>query len=218
MIDFLTEGSIYHLNQRTVASITLVIPDEPLALNTKGSLWVLGFNASAVLDRDLTIGTTEAWVSGGHQSVSMQGSGIVIDNPGMALNERCITSLTPGIPGQLSYIDACSNSNLINPARNGDPCVNYLYFPPGIDQTWHTHPSVRVGLVISGQGSACIKHGDNLMEFPLEMGKGFVLHRHSMHRFKTFGSQHMSLLVWHPDSEDGPQDEANPMKTRTYFR
>jgi hypothetical protein len=27
----------------------------------------------------------------------------------------------------------------------------------------------------------------------------------------------MSLAVFHPDSEDGPKDEANPMKTRTYI-
>lgn len=39
--------------------------------------------------------------------------------------------------GRLSYIDGCTDTLLIMPPRLGDPCLNYLHFPVGIDQTQH---------------------------------------------------------------------------------
>jgi len=148
-----------------------------------------------------------------NNSVTLRGHGIVINSPGNHLTEESIIKVTAAIPGNLSYIDGCSNSNLVHPARNGDPCLNYLYFPSGINQTFHTHPSYRIGIVLSGSGTAETT-GD---KYALTTGTMFLLERHTVHRFFTTNS-HMSLMVFHPDSEDGPRDEFNPMKSRTYIR
>ena len=58
--------------------------------------------------------------------------------------------------GRLSYIDGCTDSLLVMPPRLGDPCLNYLHFPMGIDQTQHLHPSIRMGIDIGGKGIALI--------------------------------------------------------------
>lgn len=140
-----------------------------------------------------------------------QGTGIIIDTPGYIMQEEAFCTVKPNKPGNLSYIDGCSNSNLVNPPRNGDPCTNYLYFPENISQTFHTHPSCRIGIVLSGSGEAHIG-ADKILD--LKQGDMFVLDRHVLHRFKTHEST-MSLMVFHPDSDGGPVDEMNPMKTRT---
>ncbi len=51
--------------------------------------------------------------------------------------------------GRLLYINGCRDSLLIPPVVKGDPCLNALYFPAGINQTQHTHPSMRIGMVVS---------------------------------------------------------------------
>jgi len=145
--------------------------------------------------------------------VKITGAGIVISTPGFSAQEEKVCMFKPARPGQLSYIDGCSNTNLVDPARNGDPCLNYLFFPENVDQTFHTHPSIRIGYVLSGRGKASL----NDKELPLEAGAMFILERHARHRFCT-GDSHMSLMVFHPDSEDGPTDEFNPMKSRTYIQ
>ena len=139
---------------------------------------------------------------------------IVIDNYGYAGLEDKLTVLnSPSSPGHLSYIDGCSNTNLIDPARNGDPCVNYLHIPAGTSQTFHTHPSVRVILILDGHGICSLKD----TEIPLVAGQIYNLPRHVIHRFKTTDKS-LSVMVFHPDSEDGPRDENNPMKSRTYIK
>ena len=54
--------------------------------------------------------------------------------------------------GRLTYIDGCSDSLLVYPPRMGDPCLNHLHFPGDVLQTQHTHPSIRMGIVMSGKG------------------------------------------------------------------
>ena len=54
--------------------------------------------------------------------------------------------------GRLSYIDGCSDSMLVYPPRLGDPVLNHLHFPGDILQTQHTHPSIRMGVVMAGEG------------------------------------------------------------------
>jgi mannose-6-phosphate isomerase-like protein (cupin superfamily) len=116
-------------------------------------------------------------------------------------------------PGHLSYIDGCSNTNLIDPSRNGDPCLNYLHIPNHVSQSFHTHPSIRIGIVVSGEGFCSLK----TEEIPLSSGDMFLLESHELHRFRTVDS-HLSVIVFHPDSDSGPTDEGNPMKTRTYVQ
>ena len=147
---------------------------------------------------------------------TVEGNAVVIKMPGVKRSD-VVAAVDPNIPGDLSYIDGCSNSVLVVPPRNGDPCLNYLYFPSGIDQTFHTHPSVRIGVIAGGNGFAEYFEDGELRITPLNAGDWFVLDRHVRHRFRTEDST-MSIIVFHPDSEDGPRDEHNPMKTRTYLK
>ena len=54
--------------------------------------------------------------------------------------------------GRLRYIDGCSDTLLISPPRLGESCLNHLHIPPQTDQTPHTHPSVRIGVIMGGTG------------------------------------------------------------------
>jgi len=113
--------------------------------------------------------------------------------------------------GRLKYIDGCSDTLLISPVIKGDPCFNLLHFPPGIDQTKHTHPSVRVGLIHDGRG---LCHTDSGSE-PLIAGKMFVLFPGAVHGFSTMGTDGMCLTVYHPDTDFGPSHNDHPMLNRT---
>jgi len=127
--------------------------------------------------------------------------------------------------GRLTYIDGCSDSMLVYPARQGDPCLNYLHFPPGIDQTQHTHPSIRMGVVARGFGMA---HWPGWEE-PLEVGSVFLLDEQEMHSFRTTvvttadkllaqgRTPGMDVIAFHPDSDWGPTDQNHPMRNRTYI-
>lgn len=122
--------------------------------------------------------------------------------------------------GRLRYIDGCTDSLLIPPVRKGDPCLNHLHFPSGIDQTMHTHPSVRIGLVNRGQGE-CITPWEKIPLFPgmvfiihPENGKHYRGHPVGSHCFRTSSSK-MDVVAWHPDSDYGPTDEVHPMINKT---
>ncbi len=112
--------------------------------------------------------------------------------------------------GRLKYIDGCTDSLLIPPVRMGDACLNLLYFPPGIDQTSHTHPSDRIGVVFSGRGECVTPEG----VIPLEPGVMFRIPFEGHHKFRTSDSE-MRVIAYHPDSDFGPQDEDHPMINRT---
>ena len=121
--------------------------------------------------------------------------------------------------GRLSYIDSCSDSLLFYPPRRGDGSMSLLYFPPGINQTWHTHPSIRLGLVISGDGVA--EWRDEAGAFhsqELLAGDCFMLNEHQLHRFSTRSGEHMRILAYHPDGDWGPEDHNHTMLNRTYVR
>ncbi len=118
--------------------------------------------------------------------------------------------------GRLQYIDGCTDSVLIPPVKLGDPCLNILYFPPNTRQTRHTHPSIRVGVVISGSGVCKTPSGDH----PLQTGMIFILPPETWHAFWTPDSSKrcaLSVLAFHPDSDYGPTNENHPMLNRTYF-
>lgn len=114
--------------------------------------------------------------------------------------------------GRLSYIDGCSDSLLVYPPRLGDPSLNSLYFPKGIDQTFHIHPSIRMGIVASGSGIACTSKG----EIPLVAGMTFCLDAMEKHRFRTTDSA-MVIIAFHPDGDWGPTDHNHTMLNRTYI-
>jgi quercetin dioxygenase-like cupin family protein len=112
--------------------------------------------------------------------------------------------------GRLKYIDGCTDSLLIPPVMMGDACFNLLYFPPGVDQTQHTHPSMRVGMVIRGEGECFTPHGT----IALIPGRVFIIHAEGPHGFRTRGSD-MAVVAYHPDSDFGPTHETHPMINRT---
>ncbi len=112
--------------------------------------------------------------------------------------------------GRLKYIDGCTDSLLIPPVLMGDPCLNLLYFPPGINQTPHTHPSMRVGMVIRGSGH-CLTPSEKIPLFP---GQVFVIPANGQHSFYTEMSS-MTVIAYHPDSDFGPTHENHPMINRT---
>lgn len=112
--------------------------------------------------------------------------------------------------GRLKYIDGCTDSLLISPVVMGDGCLNLLYFPTGVNQTLHTHPSMRVGMVIRGKGECITPHGI----FNLVAGQVFVIPTDGEHGFRTTDSE-MSVVAYHPDSDFGPTHDAHPMINRT---
>jgi quercetin dioxygenase-like cupin family protein len=113
--------------------------------------------------------------------------------------------------GRLCYIDGCSDSVLIGPAVLGDPCLNMLYIPAGIDQTAHTHPTVRVGIIAAGEGVCETPHGT----VSLAAGRMFILPPDTIHSFHTRDS-FLRIVVYHPDSDQGPTHDDHPMLNRTY--
>ena len=114
--------------------------------------------------------------------------------------------------GRLCYIDGCSDSLLIYPSRLGDPSMNLLYFPPGIDQSFHIHPSVRLGCVASGSGRASLK--DEVID--LKAGDLFCIEEREYNRFTT-QNESMRVIAYHPDGDWGPTDDNHTMLNRTYL-
>lgn len=112
--------------------------------------------------------------------------------------------------GRLSYIDGCSDSLLISPVVEGDPCLNLLYLPPQTTQTEHTHPSCRLGMIASGRG-ICRTPRD---EFPLQPGDVFEISADALHSFHTL-EESLRVIAWHPDSDFGPTHRNHPMINRT---
>jgi quercetin dioxygenase-like cupin family protein len=112
--------------------------------------------------------------------------------------------------GRLKYIDECYDTLLISPTVLGDPCLNFMSMPTHIDQSNHTHPSLRVGIILSGKGICKTPQGD----FELSEGKVFVMEKETEHSFHT-DKQELRLLTYHPDSDFGPSNDSHPMLNRT---
>lgn len=145
-------------------------------------------------------GTMKATLTGG--------SGIIIERVGY----NGIFSIGGPIEskGRLKYIDGCTDALLVPPVKVGDPCLNALYFPTGIDQTMHTHPSMRVGMVVKGSGE-CVTPEATI---PLKPGMLFIINEEGKHKFRTTSSE-LIVVAYHPDSDHGPMDEDHPMLNRT---
>mmetsp|Transcript_3697 Transcript_3697/g.9507 ORF Transcript_3697/g.9507 Transcript_3697/m.9507 type:complete len:265 (+) Transcript_3697:134-928(+) len=139
-----------------------------------------------------------------------KGSGLVI----VAQNRDVMFTLGGPIEqtGRLRYIDGCSDTLLLPPWRLGQPCLNFLHFPPQTTQTQHTHPSSRVGLVMRGSGT-CI-YGESGERVALAVGTAFVIPTDLVHAFETVDDI-LDVVAWHPDSDVGPTDDDHPMINRT---
>lgn len=112
--------------------------------------------------------------------------------------------------GRLAYINGGTNSLLIPPLVLGDPCLNAMYFPAGIDQSLHTHPSHRLGIVVAGRAN--FETPETVV--PVEVGTIFSIPANSLHKFRTEASP-LTIVVLHPDSDTGFTHKDNPMLKRT---
>ncbi len=112
--------------------------------------------------------------------------------------------------GRLRYIDGCTDTVLYSPPMIGEPCMNLLHFPSGVDQTEHYHPSFRSGIVCRGKG-VCV----SISEDPLEVGTIFYLPPKIRHKFRT-NNHSMDVISFHPDSDWGPTHDIHPMINRTW--
>ncbi|MGI0117951.1 cupin domain-containing protein [Zooshikella sp. RANM57] len=113
--------------------------------------------------------------------------------------------------GRLRYIDGCTDTLLCCPPLAGDPCLNLLHFPPHINQTPHTHPSMRAGIIARGNGICCT--GNDTIK--LHEGMIFMIPPGALHNFKT-NDQSMDVIAYHPESDWGPTHEEHPMINRTW--
>jgi mannose-6-phosphate isomerase-like protein (cupin superfamily) len=143
-----------------------------------------------------------------HSATIIGGSGIAVERTAFHGVFMIGGPIEP--EGRLKYIDGCTDSLLIPPVKKGDPCFNHLHFPPRIDQTQHTHPSMRVGMVVKGTGECITPEGI----IPLFPGQVFIIHEEGLHSFRTTGES-MDVIAYHPDSDFGPEDENHPMVNRT---
>ena len=112
--------------------------------------------------------------------------------------------------GRLRYIDGCTDSLLIPPVVKGDPCLNLLQVPAHTNQTQHTHPSLRMGLIVNGRGQCRTPRNTS----PLSAGTVFVIPAGILHSFHTNDSE-LTIIAYHPDSDFGPTHEIHPMLNRT---
>ena len=113
--------------------------------------------------------------------------------------------------GRLRYIDTCSDTCLVAPSVLGEPCLNHLHFPEHIEQTFHTHPSLRAGLVARGHGW-CESGGERIA---LRPGSVWIIPTDVEHRFLTT-DETLDVIAFHPDSDFGPTHEDHPMLNRTW--
>jgi|MDTC01.2.fsa_nt_gb hypothetical protein len=146
-------------------------------------------------------------------SVNINGRGIVITR----INYNGLFKVGGPIEdkGRMKYIDGCTDTLLLDPVLLGDPCLNGLYFIPNILQTQHTHPSMRVGIVVQGRGECIVpktgvmteedskymqgidaKDRDQTEKFnelfdriELKVGTTFVIPTDSWHSFRTFADK-----------------------------
>ena len=113
--------------------------------------------------------------------------------------------------GRNRYIDGCSASLLVMPPRRGDPCVNHLHFVPGTVQTERSHRGDRFGIVVRGRGLAHHEAGPPMILYP---GRAWKLFAGERHRFET-REESLDVLVFQPDGERDPTDEAHRMPDAT---
>lgn len=205
---------VYQTHDRWPLKLTKLEAGESRAFDaTAGTYYVMLRNASYFSDKANFETVNAAFGVNGHFTIKCgHGTAVVIEYPGLHLLESRYYVQDHLDMGNLSYMDGGTNTTAVNPGRLGDPVVNYVHFPAGMQQTLHTHPSHRVGMVIKGRGLIELDDG----EFPLEPGDVFFMQRNVLHNFTCPHNEDVVLFVFAPDSGTGPTDEVNPLKIRTY--
>jgi len=166
-------------------------------------------NAELIIeDRSYPLCTGMHFTAFGDAILKTNGSLITVSQK----NWRGIFSLGGPVEneGRLRYIDGCSDTLLIPPVVKGDACLNFLKIPPFTNQTSHTHPSFRFGVIVAGNGFCDSPAGSE----DLYPGKVFFIPTDGQHRFRT-DSESLSVIAFHPDSDFGPEDDNHPMVNKT---
>lgn len=205
---------VFETNDRWPLQLTKLESGESRAFDyTQGTYYVMLQNASYYSDNVKLESVNAALAINNHFTLKCgKGSAVVIEYKGIQLSEsRYYVQDKLGM-GNLSYMDGGTNTTAVNPGRLGDPVVNYVYFPAGMKQTLHTHPSHRVGMVLKGSGLVELDNGN----FELNQGDVFFMQRNVLHNFMCPNGEDVVLFVFAPDSGTGPTDEVNPLKIRTY--
>jgi quercetin dioxygenase-like cupin family protein len=205
---------VFETDDRWPLRLTKLEAGESRAFDsTRGTYYVMLQHASYYSDTVKLENVNAALTINNHFTIKCnQGTAVVIEYMGLRLLEsRYYVQDKLGM-GNLSYMDGGTNTTAVNPGRLGDPVINYVFFPAGMQQTLHTHPSHRVGIVIKGKGKVDLDNGD----FLLQQGDVFFLQRNVLHNFMCPYNEDVVLFVFAPDSGTGPTDEVNPLKIRTY--
>jgi mannose-6-phosphate isomerase-like protein (cupin superfamily) len=113
--------------------------------------------------------------------------------------------------GRLRYVDGCTTSLLLPPPVRGEPCLNFMHLPCQIAQTMHTHPSFRVGLILSGNGKC--EAVDAVHSFA--PGTVFFIPEDTPHSFQS-QDETLRIVIYHPDSDCGPTHTDHTMLNRTF--
>jgi quercetin dioxygenase-like cupin family protein len=205
----------YQTKDRWILNIQRLTPGQSQTFNPTGTDYIMLAGASMVGKYSSVNEATAACTMTTPYTVSCgkDSYAAIVSYPGLCLPDSTITVIDPSTQGNLSYMDGGTNTNAVNPSRSGDPVINYVFFPKGMDQTPHVHPSHRIGFCISGHGQTdLIGHS-----VPLSRGDLFFMGRMELHHFLT-PKDDCVLFVFAPDSETGPTDERNPLKARTYIQ
>ena len=180
-----------------------------------GTSYLMGKNSSiSINDGGYSVsGTNFAGQTGNLFTVYDESTFVHIKFYGLSMNDERLFVPHGNPKGNLSYMDGGTNTTAVNPGRLGLPVINYVHFPAGMEQTLHTHPSQRIGLILSGKGLIELDKG---VMFPIKEGDCFVMERNVLHNFMCNQGEDVTLFVFSPDSGTGQTDEINPLKVRTY--
>ncbi|XKT74999.1 MAG: cupin domain-containing protein [Patescibacteria group bacterium UBA2103] len=140
-------------------------------------------------------------------SVHLKGTFLLLRN----LRQKFPSQIHPTLPqeGKLAYINEGRDTILIHPYKQGVACLNIMYFPPGVIQEEHTHPSFRVGIVVDGEG-LCVVRGKKI---PIMKDSIIYMDKETPHNF--YSKTNLTVITYHPDSNFGPTDHIHPMINKT---
>ncbi len=106
--------------------------------------------------------------------------------------------------------------------KKGEPCLNYLHFPPGHKQRRHFHQTFRFTLVIAGRGKATVPANQDGtgadVIIPLAPGDMFVIPAGGLHSIDALGDDALDVVTFHPDSVIGWTDHRHPMRESTVVK
>lgn len=192
--------------------VTLTVGDE-VSLNVGASHYVVVFDGEfeVLLKSGLHHLSRDCFGSfPGEASIKGNGRALILSSIGY--ESPVLTGGPIEEQGRLRYIDGCTASILLPPQVRGEPCLNFMHLPRQISQTMHTHPSLRAGIVLSGNGRCETPHG--VVEF--RSGSVFLIPPNLPHSFQS-GDETLRIVIFHPDSDSGPTHTDHTMLNRTFI-